>query len=156
MLSTFSVNGIGLPFSSQLCSTLELAVMCRCAWACLITFVPGIFANVSAAFRAAADSPDPSCSTILRQYLTEDIRTFADRCGQRGWRRCNGIGFVPLSFSQSLLTRTTLHGSLDKTLSFIRRQIARRLSGRRTNPNRNGGSSKASPINFFMSQSEKR
>src|SRR5437773_10600633 len=57
MLSTFSVNGIGLPFSSQLCSTLELAVMCRCAWACLITFEPGIFANVSAALRAAADKP---------------------------------------------------------------------------------------------------
>ena len=46
-----------LPLSSQPCSTLELAVMCRWAWACLITFVPGIFANVSAALRAAAERP---------------------------------------------------------------------------------------------------
>jgi hypothetical protein len=33
MLSTFSVKGIWLPLSSQACSTLELAVMCRWAWA---------------------------------------------------------------------------------------------------------------------------
>ncbi len=57
MFRTFSVNGIGLPLSSQPCSTLELAVMCRCAWECLITFEPGIFANVLVALRAAADSP---------------------------------------------------------------------------------------------------
>ena len=81
MLSTFSVNGIGLLLSSQLCNTLELAVMCRCAWACLITFVPGISANVSAAFRAAADSPIrvarlSSASTSLR--TSEPLRTGAD------------------------------------------------------------------------------
>jgi hypothetical protein len=46
---------------------------------------------------------DPSFTTILCQYLTEDIRTFADICGQRGWRGSNGIGFVLLSFSQPLL-----------------------------------------------------
>jgi hypothetical protein len=32
--------------------------------------------------------------------------------------------------------------------------LVRRLSGCRANPNRNGGSSKASPINFFTSQSD--
>src|SRR5438034_9395499 len=52
--------------------------MCRCAWACLITFVPGIFANVSAAFRAAADRPIrvsrlSSASTSLR--TSEPLRT---------------------------------------------------------------------------------
>src|SRR5512132_1991723 len=101
MLSTFSVKGIWLLLSSQLCSMLELAVMCRCAWACLITFEPGIFANVSAAFRAAADKPIrvsrlSSASISLR--TSEPLRTFADICGQRGWRHYNGIGFVLLSF----------------------------------------------------------
>jgi hypothetical protein len=32
--------------------------------------------------------------------------------------------------------------------------LVRRLSGCSANPNRNGGGSKASPINFFTSQSE--
>jgi hypothetical protein len=56
-LRTFSEKGTGFPVLSQPCSTLELAVTCRCAWACLITFEPGIFAKVSAAFRAAAERP---------------------------------------------------------------------------------------------------
>jgi hypothetical protein len=34
--------------------------------------------------------------------------------------------------------------------------LVRRLSGRRSNPNGNGGSTKASPINFFASQSYER
>src|SRR6266850_4037279 len=81
MLSTFSVNGIGLPLLSQPCSTLELAVTCRWAWACLITFEPGIFANVSAALRAAADRPIrvarlSSANTSLR--TSEPLRAFAD------------------------------------------------------------------------------
>jgi len=67
--------------SSQPCSTLELAVTCRCAWACLITFEPGIFANVSAALRAAAERPIrvsrlSSASVSLR--TSEPLRTFAD------------------------------------------------------------------------------
>ena len=76
------MNGIELPLSSQLCSTLELAVRCRCAWACLMTFEPGIFANVSAALRAAADRPMrvsrlSSASISLR--TSEPLRTFADK-----------------------------------------------------------------------------
>jgi hypothetical protein len=43
---------------------------------------------------------------------------------------------------------------LNESLLFIWRQIAGRLSGGLPNPNRNGGSSKASPINFFTSQSD--
>jgi len=39
---------------------------------------------------------------------------------------------------------------------FIQRQIARCLSGGLANPNRNGGRSKASPINFVTFQSDKR
>jgi len=151
MLSTFSVKGIWLPLSSQLCRTLELAVTCRWAWACLITFIPGIFANVSAALRTAAERPS-SFTAILCQYLTEDIRTFADICGQRGRRRCNGVRFVLLSFSQPLLARATLHRSVNKSLLFIEWQIAGSMSGCSTNPNRNGGSSKASPINLFAFQ----
>jgi hypothetical protein len=37
---------------------------------------------------------------------------------------------------------------LNESLLFIRRQIAGSLSGGFANPNRNGGGSKASPINF--------
>jgi hypothetical protein len=37
---------------------------------------------------------------------------------------------------------------------FIWGQAAGRLSGGWANPNRNGGSSKASPINFFTFQSD--
>ena len=79
--NTFNVNGTGLPFSSQLCSWLALPVKCRCAWACLITFAPGIFAKVSAALRAAADrlirvSRLSSASVSLR--TSAPLRTFAD------------------------------------------------------------------------------
>src|SRR5262249_28063384 len=97
---------------------------------------------------------EPRCTAILCQYFSEDIGTFADICGQRRWGRCESIGFVLLRFSQPLLARTPLHRSLNKSLLFIRRQIARGLSGGWANPNRNGGSSKASPINFFTTQSD--
>src|SRR6476661_7637069 len=48
--------------ASQPCSTLELAVTCRCAWACLIIFSPGIFANV-------LFEPDRSFGVCGRQKL---------------------------------------------------------------------------------------
>jgi hypothetical protein len=70
-------------------------------------------------------------------------------------RRYNGIGFVLLRFDQPLLARATFHRALDESFLFIRRQIPRRLSGGFANPNRNRGSSKASPINFFPSQRTK-
>ena len=92
-----------LPLSSQLCSTPALAVICRCAWACLITFEPGIVANVSAALRAAADRPIrvsrlSSASISLR--TSEPLRTFADNAVRR---RYNGVGFVLLRFEKPLL-----------------------------------------------------
>jgi hypothetical protein len=43
---------------------------------------------------------------------------------------------------------------LNKSLLFIWRQIARSLSCSLANTYRNGGGSKASPINFFTSQSD--
>ena len=93
-------------------------------------------------------------AAIFREYLTEDIGTFADICGQRARGHYNGVGFVLLRFDQPLLARATLHSSLDKSLLFIRGQIAGRLPRGWGNPNRNRGSSKPSPINFFTSQSD--
>ena len=95
-----------------------------------------------------AGKPDARFATILCEQFTEDIGAFADICGQRSWRRCNGIDSVLLSFDQPLLARTAFHGSLDKSFLFIQRQITRRLSRGATNPDRNGGSSKTGPINL--------
>src|SRR5947207_2642584 len=81
-LSTLSENGIELPLSSHPYRTLALLVTCRCACACSITFEPGIFANVLAALRAAADrairvSRLSFASISLR--TSAPLRTFADR-----------------------------------------------------------------------------
>ena len=154
MLSMFSANGIWLPLSSQLCSTLELAVMCRCAWACLITFAPGIFANVSAALRAAADRPIrvARLSSAITSLRTSEP---ADICGQCAGRHYKGVGFFLLRFEKPPLARATPHRSLNKSFFFIWRQVEGRLSCRSANPNRNSGGSNARPINFFTSQSHK-
>src|SRR6266481_8894834 len=50
----------------------------------------------------------------------------------------------------------TAYGSLDKSLSFFWRQIAGGLPSGRANPNRNGGSSKPSPINFFTAHDRQK
>lgn len=100
-------------------------------------------------FAGCAGKPNARLAAILREYLAEDIGTFADICGQSSWRRYNSVGFVLLRFDQPLLTRTTLHCSLNESLLFIWGQIARRLSRSLVDSNRNGGSPKPSPINFF-------
>jgi hypothetical protein len=68
--------------------------------------------------------------------------------------RFNGIGFVLFNFDEPLLTRTTFHRSLDKSLLFIQWQFAGSLSGGSANADGNGGGSNASPINFFAVQSD--
>jgi len=45
-------------------------------------------------------------------------------CGQHRWRRYKGVSIVLFSFDEPLLAWATLHGSLDKSFLFIRRQVA--------------------------------
>jgi hypothetical protein len=95
-----------------------------------------------------AGKPDARLPAIFREYFTEDIGPFADICGQRGRRGYGGISFVPLSFDQPLLTRTTFHRSLDESLLFIWRQIACRLSSGFANTYSDGGGSQTCPVNL--------